>query len=118
MEARAGIGGKPEVGEKAVRSGLAAGVTEPEEEEIVRLVSSITPSFGKDIQAKVDLINAVSDAWVQRPMRQLVRDLWDSVARDGGMPPEAFTKVVERLSSHSVPEALNLAVSLLSEHSP
>ncbi len=95
---------------KAVKSGLAAGVTEPEEEEIVRLVSSITPSFGKDTQAKEDLINAVSDAWIQRPMRQLVRDLWDSVARDGGMPPEAFTRVVERLSSHSVPEALNLAV--------
>jgi hypothetical protein len=95
---------------QVVQSGLAAGVTEPEEEEIVRLVSVITPSFGKDGQAKEDLINAVSDAWVQRPMRQLVRDLWDSVARDGGMPPAAFTKVVERLSSHSVPEALNLAV--------
>ncbi len=95
---------------RAVQSGSAAGVTEPEEEEIVRLVSLITPSFGKDGQAKEDLINAVSDAWVQRPMRQLVSDLWDSVARDGGMPPEAFTKVIERLSSHSVPEALNLAV--------
>src|SRR5262249_39739107 len=96
--------------EATVRSGGAPKVTEPEEEEIVRLVSTITPSFGKDIKAKERLVKAVSEAWVQTPMRKLVRDLWASVGHGGAMPPAAFTTVIERLSSHSVPESLNLAV--------
>lgn len=92
------------------RTGGAPKVTEPEEEEIVRLVSAITPSFGKDTEEKKRLVKAVSDAWVQTPMRKLVRDLWASVGKGGDMPPAAFTKTIERLSAHSVPESLNLAV--------
>ena len=92
------------------RKGAANSVTEPEREEIIHLVSTITPAFGKDVEAKRRLVNAVSDAWVQKPMRRLVRDLWESVGRSGGMPPAAFASLVERLSAHSVPESLNLAV--------
>jgi hypothetical protein len=99
-----------ELVQSAIRTGEAPRVTEPEEEEIVRLVSSITPSFGKDTEQKKRLVKAVSEAWVQTPMRKLVRDLWSSVGKGGGMPPAAFTQVVERLSAHSVPESLNLAV--------
>ncbi len=92
------------------RAGEAPKVTEPEEEEIVRVVSGITPSLGKDTIEKKRLVKAVSDAWVQAPMRRLVKDLWESVGKGSDMPPEAFTKVVEKLSAHSVPESLNLAV--------
>jgi hypothetical protein len=92
------------------RAGQAPKVTEPEEEEIVRLVSRITPSLGKDTDEKKRLVKAVSDAWVQAPMRKLVKDLWESVGKGSEMPPAAFTKVVERLSAHSVPESLNLAI--------
>ena len=56
----------------AVRKQTATTVTEPEREEIIELVSSITPAFGKDAAAKKRLLNAVSDAWVQKPMRRLV----------------------------------------------
>ncbi len=95
----------------AVRGGHAAKVTDAEEEEIVRLVSSITPSFAKDEdEAKDRLIGAVSEAWVQKPMRKLVTDLWASFGADGNLPPQAFTQIVEKLSAHSVPESLNLAV--------
>lgn len=96
--------------EKAVRTGGAPKVSLPEEDEIARLVSSITPAFGKDEEAKERLVKAVSDAWVQTPMRKLVRDLWASVGTGGEMAPAAFTQVVERLTSHSVPESLSLAV--------
>jgi hypothetical protein len=92
------------------RSGDAPRVTDPEEEEIVKLVSGITPTFGKDTDEKKRLVKAVSEAWIQTPMRKLVRDLWESVGKGGGMPPAAFTTVIERLSVHSVPESLNLAV--------
>ena len=93
-----------------VSARAAPKVTEPEEEQIVLLVSRITPAFGKDEASKKRLIQAVSDAWIQTPMRELVRDLWASVGEGGVMPPAAFTQVVEKLSSHSVPESLNLAV--------
>ncbi|MCC7176905.1 MAG: hypothetical protein IT177_00775 [Acidobacteria bacterium] len=93
-----------------VRTGVAPKVTSAEEDEIVRLVSTITPSFGKDTEAKERLVKAVSDAWVQKPMRKLVKDLWTSLGKNGDVAPAAFTEVVERLSSHSVPESLNLAV--------
>lgn len=56
------------------------------------------------------MVRAISDAWVQKPMRKLVTDLWATVGAGGEMAPAAFTQVVERLSSHSVPESLNLAV--------
>lgn len=92
------------------RSGEAPKVTEPEEEEIVKLVSAITPSFGKDTDEKKRLVKAVSEAWIQTPMRRLVRDLWDSVGKDGEMPPATFTTVIQKLSLHSIPESLNLAV--------
>lgn len=94
----------------AVKSGMASEVTAPEEEEIVRLVSQITPNFGKDEEAKARLVRAVSDAWVQKPMRRLITDLWSSLGSSGDMPPAHFTAMVERLSSHAVPESLNLAV--------
>lgn len=93
-----------------VQTGTAPKVTESEEEEIISLVSQITPEFGKDADAKERLVRAISDAWVQTPMRKLVKDLWASVGATGEMPPQAFTEIVERLSAHSVPESLNLAV--------
>jgi hypothetical protein len=93
-----------------VARGRAVPVTGPEEEEIARLVSDITPSFGKDEDAKVRLVKAISDAWVQKPMRRLIKDLWSAVGSSREQPPEHFTAMVERLSLHSVPESLNLAV--------
>lgn len=92
------------------RTGEAPKVTEAEEEEIVKLVSAITPSLGKDTEEKKRLVKAVSEAWVQTPMRKLVKDLWTSVGKDGEIAPAAFTKTIERLSAHSVPESLSLAV--------
>ena len=94
----------------AAQERAAVVVTAPEQEEIIQLVSGITPAFGKDVAAKRRLVDAMSAAWVQKPMRRLVRDLWESVGKSDDMPPTAFTSLIERLSAHSVPESLNLAV--------
>lgn len=88
----------------------AAPVTDAEQEQIVELVSRITPRMGKDESAKVKLIRTVSEAWVQKPMQKLVRDLWSELGETEKLPPEAFADVVTRLSAHGVPESLNLAV--------
>jgi hypothetical protein len=88
----------------------AAPVTDAEQEQIVELVSRITPRMGKDETAKVKLIRAVSEAWVQKPMQKLVRDLWSELGETEKLPPEAFADVITKLSAHGVPESLNLAV--------
>jgi histidine kinase/DNA gyrase B/HSP90-like ATPase len=88
----------------------ASPVTDAEQEQIVELVSRITPRMGKDEEAKVKLIRAVSDAWVQKPMQKLVRDLWSELGETDKLPPDAFAGIVTKLSVHGVPEALNLAV--------
>lgn len=85
-------------------------VSKPEQTQIVELLSEITPALGKDSQAKDDATRAISEAWLQRPMRRLVKELWEELGRDGKISAEVFTKTVERLSRSSVPESLNLAV--------
>ena len=85
-------------------------VSEEEQEQIVELLSEITPSLGKDSKAKEDATRAISEAWLQRPMRKLVKDLWDEIGRDGDVPADVFTRTIERLSKSTVPESLNLAV--------
>jgi hypothetical protein len=86
-------------------------VTPAEESEIIGLAAMIAPSFGKGRDdAKEKMVGALADAWVQKPMRQLVKDLWTSFSANEDAPPEAFTNVIERLSAHSVPESLNLSV--------
>ena len=94
----------------AVESGGAAKVTDAEQEQIVELVSRITPSFGADEEGKEQLVATISDAWVQKPMRRLVKDLWSSLGASGKMPPQGFTDLISRLSTAAVPESLNLAV--------
>jgi hypothetical protein len=85
-------------------------VTGPEQDQIVQLLSQITPRMGKDEQAKKELLRAVSEAWVQKPMQKLVKDLWKELGETGRVAPEAFTHIVTKLSAHGVPESLNLAI--------
>lgn len=85
-------------------------VTQAEQDQIIQLLSQITPRMGKDEIAKTELLKAVSEAWVQKPMQKLVKDLWQELGETGKLAPEAFADVVKRLSAHGVPESLNLAI--------
>ncbi|MEZ4269322.1 MAG: hypothetical protein R3F39_23435 [Myxococcota bacterium] len=49
-------------------------------DQIVDLISRITPTMGRDEEAetaKDDLVRVVMQAWVQEPMQELVDDPWD-----------------------------------------
>lgn len=98
---------------KRVKSGIETGIvpriTSEEQEQVADLLADVTPALGKDEDAKTNLANAVSSAWVQKPMRTLIRDLWSDLGSSRSMP-EKFSSVVEKLASHTVPESLNLAV--------
>ncbi len=94
----------------ASSDGTSPRVTPAEQDQIVELVSKITPSIGKDEDAKDRLVQVVSKAWVQEPMRELVSDLWEQIGDQEEVPPSVFSDLVQRLSDFSVPESLSLAV--------
>ena len=86
-------------------------VTEAEQHSIARLISEVTPNLGKDEAAKVQLVDAVTQAWLHRPMRELVRKIWLELSKGDSVSPDALGSIVERLNEQQVPESLSLAVT-------
>jgi hypothetical protein len=88
--------------------------TEFENEQIIDMVAQIAPNLGKDAEgenARDQLLEAIGNAWSARPVRELLKSIWDGLKRTGDMSGEAMAAIVENLRSHSVPEALSLGVT-------
>ncbi len=84
-----------------------------ENEQIVGLVSDATRAIGKTKsaeQTREELLIAVSKAWINQPTRQFLGDLWASLL-EADASPDQIGRVVEQLSSHSVPEKMGLALT-------
>jgi hypothetical protein len=84
----------------------------PENAAIDELVVKATRELGKGSgadKARDELLSAVSAAWTNLPSRRLVQEIWSSLGETGA--GEQFTRVVEKLHEHSVPEAMGLAVT-------
>jgi len=96
--------------DRNIDSATAPKVTTSERRQIADLLSNITPKLGKNEQAKDELIVAVTEAWVQKPMRRLIHDLW-SRFDSSDMSVIAFSRVIAELKEHTVPESLGLAVT-------
>lgn len=91
---------------------LIPSFSKAENEVIDKLVSDATERLGKGAEAedaRNQLLDAVSKAWINLPSRELVTDLWKKLSSspDAG----AFGAVVGRLQQHSVPEAMGLAMT-------
>lgn len=84
-------------------------LTESEQKGIAELLSEIAPSIGKDIQTKKEVINVVSDAWTHKPMRKIIKNIWDQMQKSD--MHERFVGIVEDLNNHLIPESLSLAVT-------
>lgn len=84
-----------------------------ENDQIASLVSEATRDIGKTKaaqKAREELLVAVSQAWINQPMRRLLGDLWSDLL-DKSATPEMLTQIVEKLSENSVPEAMGLAMT-------
>lgn len=84
-------------------------LSESEQKSIAELLSEIAPSLGKDIETKKEVINVVSDAWTHKPMRKIIKNIWDQMQKDD--MKDRFVSIVEDLNRHLVPESLSLAVT-------
>lgn len=84
-------------------------LTESEQKGIAELLSEIAPSIGKDLETKKEVINVVSDAWTHKPMRKIIKKIWDQMQKADMR--ERFVGIVEDLNNHLIPESLSLAVT-------
>ncbi|MFK0684008.1 ATP-binding protein [Ochrobactrum sp. BD67] len=84
-----------------------------ENEQIEKLVTEATREIGKTKEAeqtREHLLIAVSKAWINQPTRNFLGELWSSLLSNNATP-EQITEVVEKLSQHSVPEKMGLALT-------
>jgi hypothetical protein len=86
-------------------------ITRSERQVIAKLLSDITPRLGKDEQTKEQVTETVTQAWLHRPMRALIKDLWDEVKQGNNASGEVFLSILTQLEEHAVPESLSLAVT-------
>lgn len=85
-------------------------ITESEKDQLVELLSLITPRLGKDAEAKSRAAHAMADAWVHKPMREMLKNAWDKLGKVDGAGA-TFVSTVEELNANSVPESMSLAVT-------
>lgn len=84
--------------------------TKAENEEIDKLVAEASRELDKgNLEAREELLNAVSKAWVNLPSRSLVKDLWQTLSNSTG--EASFVSILSRLHEQSVPEAMGLALT-------
>lgn len=99
----------------AVKAGALPSYSEVENEQIAKLVSKITPNLARDAEgqaAKAELIKTVAVAWSNRPMRELMKGIWDRLAHHkGGDSVQGVASIIEELRAHSVPEFLSLGLT-------
>lgn len=84
-----------------------------ENDQIVNLVSDATREIGKTKEAektREELLIAVSKAWINQPTRLFLGELWRSLLQQNATP-EQLADVVQKLSQHSIPEKMGLALT-------
>ena len=82
-----------------------------ENEQIDQLVSDATSELGRNQAAVTDeLLDAVSQAWINLPSRRLLTELWAELG-SAGRGTREFVTIAAKLREHSVPEAMGLAMT-------
>ncbi|MCB2185759.1 MAG: ATP-binding protein [Deltaproteobacteria bacterium] len=97
--------------DRQIEGKMVPKVTNIEKDAIVALLSQVTPNLGKDEEAKNNLTVAVTQAWVHRPMRKLIKELWDNIQELPNPVGNEMALIVSKLNENAVPESLSLAVT-------
>lgn len=85
-----------------------------ENDQIIKMVAKIAPSLPRNAEgqaARDELLSAVANAWSNRPMRELLRGLWDQVYTKSNNPAISLHPFIKELHDHSVPEFMSLGVT-------
>lgn len=89
----------------------ASKFTDVERKAITEVVQKIGPKAFKDKEFQGKVVSAVSTAWSHKPMRDLVRKMWDSLETVADDEDSLF-RAVEQLNEHLVPESLSLSAAV------
>ena len=83
-----------------------------EDEMVERLVADATKDLPKSQldKTRTELFIAVTSAWTNEPSRRLVKNVWDDL-KETATTADQLGVFVRRLDEHSVPEAMNLALT-------
>jgi len=85
-------------------------IRDDEKEAISQLIAEVTPGLGKDAETLDQVTAAVLRAYLHRPMREILKQVWDRLSEAADVSAQAFLQTVEELSQHAIPETLSLAV--------
>jgi Holliday junction resolvase len=86
-------------------------LTDTEQDSIAELLTEITPALEPNEETLSQITSAFAQAWLHRPMRKLLRTLWDQLSTQLGSPEQTFVSFLTELNHTYVPESLSLAVT-------
>jgi len=95
---------------KKTKEKIIPKVTEAEQGLMKDMLADIYLDIGKNEATKEKLLIATANAWTHRPMKDMIKKLWDSM-RKKDLTGEEFTEILEKLNDYAVPEALSLSVT-------
>ncbi len=83
-----------------------------EERDVISdMLAEIVPGLGKDELAFDKVTNAVLKAYLHRPMREILKRVWDRLNLEESANASGFLATVDELSARAVPESMSLAVT-------
>lgn len=85
-------------------------ITAAEQSLLTKMLADVYTDIGKDEKVKDKVLHATAEAWTRKPMKEMVKTLWDKMKKEENRG-ENFADIVESLNSYAIPEALALSVT-------
>lgn len=85
-------------------------ITHAEQAIMNDLLSELYVDLGKEEETKEKLLIATANAWTHKPMKEMVKKLWDRL-KEKDLTGEQFYAVLDQLNDYAVPESLSLSVT-------
>lgn len=86
-------------------------MTQPERESLVKLLSEITPKLPDDEAIVGNVTDALTDAWLHKPARDMIDQLWKEFQKRENAG-ENILPIIKSIRDHMVPEAMSSTVTL------
>lgn len=86
-------------------------MTDSERESLVKILSEITPVLPPAAETRANVTEALTDAWLHKPARDMINKLWEQL-REATEGTENIGPIIESIREYMVPEAMSTTVTL------
>ncbi len=102
-----------EIDKDVKESNIYGSVSAAETDALKGLLRQIYPGLNNDRELQQKACKVMADAWVRRPMRETLKNLWASIGNSNMLEPQiqTFLKIVKQLRNCLMPELLDLGVT-------